>query len=173
MEQLIPQAKPSRREIGEYRRRYVTVTHPEVVACGHKFSGQVPNQSNCYFCWESYFKVAADMSQLHAELIEGGKDALRTKYGNKFVKAFARLLNEEVDTLLTERKDGIQEENRGSEGASGEAIGTDDGRGEVEASGSTIEDDGQEERNGELSDALGSEGGETNPEHQDEPSISG
>lgn len=95
MEQLIPQAKPSRREIGEYRRRYVTVTHPEVVACGHKFSGQVPNQSNCYFCWESWFKLNPDLDKLHQILSDEGPKGLEKKYGSKVVKAFKKFLQEE------------------------------------------------------------------------------
>lgn len=167
-----PERKPSRKEIGEYNRRHYTRVLPTVTACEHKYTGQPP-RLNCSDCWNAFFKTSADVTGLHAELVEGGIPALKAKYGNKFVKAFARMLNADFNARLNERIDGIQEETGGSEGAGSEAGSTDDASGETEATGSTIQNDGQEEQHGELSDQTGEASGEVNPEYQDGTPITG
>lgn len=162
----MPEKKLNRKEIGEYNRRHFTRVLPTVTACDHKFDGQPP-RFNCEYCWEAFFKTAADVSKLHTELVEGGIPALKAKYGNKFVKAFSRMLNADADRLLTERADAIQEQEGGSEGASGETGSSDNASGEAEETGSTVANDGQEEQNGELPDSSGVTSGQANTEHQD------
>lgn len=162
-------ARPTRKEVGEYRRRYVTIKYPTVIACDHKFTGRVPSL-NCEDCWYAWFKTAANITEMHTLMVEGGQSALISKYGKKVAKAFRSFLQQE---LLPERNDGVQEEDGGSQGASSEGGSTDDERGEAETSGSSISNDGQEEQNGELIDQVGGQGEEDNPQHQDESSVSG
>lgn len=90
----VPQ-KLSRKEIGQLRRRHLTVVNSTVTACGHKFSNRVPS-TNCFWCYQAYFKTCADLDEIHQQLRVGGRQVLTAKYGKKFVKMFGQFLNDEL-----------------------------------------------------------------------------
>src|ERR1035437_10100990 len=50
----IPEPKPTRKQIGEWRNAKFTVRHSTVNGCGHKLDlRQFPSNANCWDCWEA------------------------------------------------------------------------------------------------------------------------
>jgi hypothetical protein len=92
-------AKPqplTRKQLGQLRRRYLTVVHGTVRACGHKFNSRSQPKLNCNYCWDAYFMTAVDTAAIHDDLMKGGKAQLVNVYGTKFTKQFGRFLTEQL-----------------------------------------------------------------------------
>ena len=102
---VVPETpKPlTRKEIGRLRRRYTTVVHSTVKACGHKFNPKTQPRTNCEACWEAYFMTAVDTAAIHDDLQKGGKAKLITVYGKVFTKMFGRFL---MNELMKEAENG-------------------------------------------------------------------
>lgn len=88
-----PAQKPqqlTRAQIGQMRRRYITIMHGVVKACGHKakFSATKIPRSNCVECWRAYFMTSVDLESIHVVLTQRGAKELIKQKGIKFVKAF-------------------------------------------------------------------------------------
>lgn len=104
--------KLTKKQIGQLRRQYFTITHGTVTACGHKakFSQTQQPNSNCVNCWVAYFMTAVDLEGIHAIISQRGVKELERQKGKKFVKQFhgflsSRLLpmlNNEVNKALPE-----------------------------------------------------------------------
>lgn len=86
----------TRKQIGEIRRRYITVVHGTVRACEHKFDPTRPPKNNCEYCWEAYFVTATDTAAIHDDLMKGGKKRLQAVYGDVFTKAFGKFLTNQM-----------------------------------------------------------------------------
>lgn len=86
----------TRKELGQLRRRYITVTHGTVRACGHKFDSTRQPKLNCTDCWDAYFMTAVDTAAIHDDLMKGGKKQLVNVYGKVFTKQFGRFLTEQM-----------------------------------------------------------------------------
>src|ERR1700690_3494616 len=66
---VLPKAPEySRKQIGEMRRRFMTVVHDTVSACGHKFRKDAQPTNNCPHCWYAYFKMCVNMAEIHRQL---------------------------------------------------------------------------------------------------------
>jgi|SRR6185295_9895296 len=113
----------TRAEIGKLRRQHITIVKGFVTACEHSYDPNRPPRNNCFWCWQAFFRLSQDLVTLHEELrVPGGVQAVKSKYGEKFVKMFKRFISDELlpDAPVEERKtDGIrQEAERGEEGPS-------------------------------------------------------
>lgn len=99
-EKQTEQPKLSRKEIGELRRRYMTVEHSAVNKCGHKLDTNHQPKDNCPDCWEAYFKVGLDLAEVQKVFgMEDGAYQLERKFGKKFVKRFKQFLHDELMAL--------------------------------------------------------------------------
>ena len=149
--------KLTRKQIGEMRRQFMTVTHGTVILCGHKLDVKNQPKNNCPPCWEAYFKTGENrLVVLHDTLVTKGLPALRAQYGDKLVKQFARFLDNE---LYQERNDGISEEGEGSPSTEAGSGGTGIGSGEIQSTLRAVEPVGQETRHDEQPDATGQAAG--------------
>lgn len=93
----------TRKELGQLRRRYITVVHGTVRACGHKFNPKSQPRTNCESCWEAYFFTAVDTAAIHDDLQKGGKEKLIAVYGKVFTKQFGIFL---MNQLMKEAENG-------------------------------------------------------------------
>jgi hypothetical protein len=94
----VPERIYTKKEIGQMRRRYVTVQNSTVVTCGHKFKtdGSTPS-TNCDDCWHAFFKVNPELiERIHNILRTSGAGVLMASMGRKFVKKFMRYLEAEL-----------------------------------------------------------------------------
>lgn len=103
--EVISETKPpqfTKKQLGQLRRQYVTITHGTVRACGHaaKFTATKQPNSNCVDCWKAFFMSVVDLDNVHKMLTEQGVKVLEKKYGIKFVRNFhgflATALNQPV-----------------------------------------------------------------------------
>jgi len=100
-EQSVVPEKPqelSRKQIGQLRRRFITVTHGTVLACGHKAkfdTGRQPT-NNCVSCWDAFFHTSCDLDAIHKVLTEQGVKAFTARFGDKFAKNFRGFLHKEL-----------------------------------------------------------------------------
>lgn len=87
--------KLTKKQVGELRRRFVTINHGTVRACGHKakFGDNKQPGNNCVDCWTAFFMSVVDLEQVHKFLTEKGVKAFKGKYGTKFTKAFHGFLS--------------------------------------------------------------------------------
>ena len=83
-------AKLTRKQLGQLRRQYLTITHGTVRACKHKakFAKDKDPKNNCVSCWSAYFMTSVDLEFIHAVLTQKGSKALIAMKGIKFVKHF-------------------------------------------------------------------------------------
>ena len=94
----VPERTYTKKEIGQMRRRYITVQNSTVVTCGHKFKtdGSTPS-TNCDDCWSAFFKVNPELiERIHNILRTSGAGVLMATMGRKFVKKFMRYLTAEL-----------------------------------------------------------------------------
>jgi hypothetical protein len=89
----VPATKPAqmtRKQIGQLRRQYFTVTHGTVKACGHKakFSATKQPANNCVDCWTAFFATNVDLLGVHKLLTDKGVRGLEKQYGTKFMRNF-------------------------------------------------------------------------------------
>lgn len=147
----VKSASPTRKQIGEWRRANVTLVNPMVMLCGHKFLGTRNPATDCEECWRAYFKTNFDLGVFHDELLQSRilnkgnpkrypkpMSALEATYGKKFVEAFGRYLNNELQKGMH----GVSEKNSG--GTEGEVGTTSDSSGEVQTLSSAGENPEQE-----------------------------
>ena len=107
----VPERTYTKKEIGQMRRRYVTVQNSTVVTCGHKFKtdGSTPS-TNCDDCWSAFFKVNPELiERIHNILRTSGASVLMASMGRKFVKKFMRYLTAELVTPEGVTLEGIEE----------------------------------------------------------------
>ena len=85
----------TRKQLGQMRRRYVTINHGRVKACGHKakFSKDKQPNSNCMECWKAYFMTSVDLEGVHVILTQKGAKELIKQRGTKFTKMFHGFLS--------------------------------------------------------------------------------
>jgi hypothetical protein len=87
----------TKKQIGQLRRRYITVVHGTVRACGHRFDPKrAPRMSNCEDCWVTYFVTAVDTAAVHDDLMKGGKKRLVSVYGKTFTDQFGKFLQNQM-----------------------------------------------------------------------------
>jgi hypothetical protein len=93
---------PTRKEIGEWRRTNITITHGTVKACGHRarFSATQQPKNNCAECWTAWFMTHCDLEGLHVVITKQGVRALIAQRGTKFVKMFRGFLNARLMPML-------------------------------------------------------------------------
>src|ERR1700685_2239154 len=96
-EPALPQAAPeklTKKQVGQLRRQYVTITHGTVKACGHKanFNKTKYPSNNCVSCWEAFFVTSVDLEGVHAVLSKGGRELVKVR-GSKFTKMFHGFLS--------------------------------------------------------------------------------
>ena len=94
--------KLTRKQIGQLRRQYVTITHGTVKACEHKarFGKGNDPKNNCIYCWEAYFMTSVDLDFIHAVLTQKGGKALVALKGTKFVRMFHGFLSSKMLPML-------------------------------------------------------------------------
>jgi hypothetical protein len=85
-----PPEKLTRKQLGQLRRQYLTITHGTVKACEHKarFSRDHDPKNNCPSCWAAYLATSVDLDFVHAVLTTKGGKALVAMKGTKFVRMF-------------------------------------------------------------------------------------
>ena len=93
-----PPEKLTRKQIGQLRRQYLTITHGTVKACGHKatFSKDHDPKNNCVDCWSAYFATSVDLDFVHTVLTTKGGKALVAMKGTKFVRMFHGFLSSQL-----------------------------------------------------------------------------
>lgn len=96
----------SRKELGQIRKHYYTVQHPEVTACGHKIDLGKPPVRNCEECWYAYFKTSANLEEIRTVMGVGGISGLTARFGIKFAKAFRDFLHFEL-TIPAPPEEGL------------------------------------------------------------------
>lgn len=100
---------PTELELRKLRRQYVTVMHPTVASCGHKFSGEPTN--NCQDCWFAFFQHFGELTKTADNLFqEHGKDALIAVRGEKFTKNFTRFMSTLANTLKEVKTERINDQ---------------------------------------------------------------
>jgi hypothetical protein len=132
-----PPEKLTRKQLGQLRRQYLTITHGTVKACEHKarFSKDHDPKNNCVHCWEAYFMTSVDLDLVHAVLTQKGARALTAMKGTKFVRMFHGFLSSKMLPMLQAEinKENAAElpaqivggtfDNRGNEGSEVPTIG--------------------------------------------------
>jgi hypothetical protein len=93
-----PPEKLTRKQLGQLRRQYLTITHGTVKACEHKarFSKEHDPKNNCIDCWSAYFATSVDLDFIHTVLTTKGVKALVAMKGNKFTKMFHGFLSSQL-----------------------------------------------------------------------------
>ena len=97
-----PPEKLTKKQLGQLRRQYMTITHGTVKACGHKarFSKDHDPKNNCAPCWAAYFATSVDLDLVHAVLTQKGVKALVAMKGTKFTKMFHGFLSSQILPVL-------------------------------------------------------------------------
>ena len=85
-----PPEKLTRKQIGQLRRQYLTITHGTVKACDHlaRFSKDHDPKNNCIDCWSAYLETSVDLEFVHTILTTKGVAELTKIKGKKFVRMF-------------------------------------------------------------------------------------
>ena len=85
-----PPEKLTRKQLGQLRRQYLTITHGRVKACDHlaRFSKTKDPGNNCTACWSAFFSTSVDLEFIHTVLTTKGVKALVAMKGTKFTKMF-------------------------------------------------------------------------------------
>ena len=93
-----PPEKLTRKQLGQLRRQYLTITHGTVKACEHKarFSRDHDPKNNCVDCWSAYFATSVDLELIHTVLTSRGGKALVAMKGTKFTKMFHGFLSSQL-----------------------------------------------------------------------------
>jgi hypothetical protein len=94
--------KLTRKQLGQLRRQYVTITHGTVKSCEHlaRFSKDHDPKNNCIYCWGAYFMTSVDLDLVHAVLTQKGARALTAMKGTKFVRMFHGFLSTKMLPML-------------------------------------------------------------------------
>ena len=108
-----PPEKLTRKQLGQLRRQYLTITHGTVKACEHKarFSKDHDPKNNCVDCWSAYFATSVDLDFIHTVLTTKGVKALVAMKGTKFVRMFHGFISSQLlPALAAETNDKPQDE---------------------------------------------------------------
>jgi hypothetical protein len=99
-----PPEKLTRKQLGQLRRQYLTITHGTVKACEHKarFSRDHDPKSNCVDCWSAYLETSVDLEFVHTILTTKGVAELTKIKGKKFVRMFHGWLSSQLVPALSE-----------------------------------------------------------------------
>ena len=99
--------KLTRKQLGQLRRQYVTITHGTVKSCEHlaRFSKDHDPKNNCVHCWGAYFATSVDLEFIHAVLTTKGVKALIAMRGTKFAKMFHGFLASQLLPALAAEVD--------------------------------------------------------------------
>jgi hypothetical protein len=131
----VPEPEYTPLQIGQMRRRYVTVTLGHVVTCNHPFWTDKQPARNCDDCWFAFFKVNPELiERIHNILRTSGAGVLMATMGRKFVKKFGKYLETVLHTEQEERQDGISEETEGGGDSLRETLSTPEHGGEIQVS---------------------------------------
>ena len=99
-----PPEKLTRKQIGQLRRQYLTITHGRVKACDHlaRFSKDHDPKNNCIDCWSAYLETSVDLEFVHTILTTKGVAELTKIKGKKFVRMFHGWLSSQLVPALSE-----------------------------------------------------------------------
>jgi hypothetical protein len=99
-----PPEKLTRKQLGQLRRQYLTITHGTVKACEHKarFSKDHDPKNNCIDCWSAYLETSVDLEFVHTILTTKGVAELTKIKGKKFVRMFHGWLSSQLVPALSE-----------------------------------------------------------------------
>ena len=99
-----PPEKLTRKQIGQLRRQYLTITHGTVKACDHlaRFSKDHDPKNNCIDCWSAYLETSVDLEFVHTILTTKGVAELTKIKGKKFVRMFHGWLSSQLVPALSE-----------------------------------------------------------------------
>lgn len=99
-----PPEKLTRKQLGQLRRQYVTITHGRVKACDHlaRFSKDHDPKNNCIDCWSAYLETSVDLEFVHTILTTKGVAELTKIKGKKFVRMFHGWLSSQLVPALSE-----------------------------------------------------------------------
>jgi hypothetical protein len=94
---IIADEKPklTRSEIKKLRRQFVTVIHPRVAGCMHRYTpDRQPRHRNCEHCWFAFFQNHGNLVQTTDELhsTEGGIQMIVDLQGIKFLRRFRQFM---------------------------------------------------------------------------------
>ena len=94
----------TRKQLGQLRRQYMTITHGTVRACGHlaRFSKDHDPKNNCIDCWSAYLATSVDLEFVHTILTTKGVAELTKIKGKKFVRMFHGWLSSQLVPALSE-----------------------------------------------------------------------
>ena len=93
-----PPEKLTRKQLGQLRRQYLTITHGRVKACDHlaRFSKDHDPKNNCVDCWSAFFATSVDLEFVHTVLTTKGVKALVAMKGTKFVRMFHGFISSQL-----------------------------------------------------------------------------
>ena len=102
-----PPEKLTKKQLGQLRRQYVTITHGTVKSCDHlaRFSKDHDPKNNCTGCWGAYFATSVDLEFIHTVLTTKGVKALIAMRGTKFTKMFHGFLASQLLPALAAEVD--------------------------------------------------------------------
>lgn len=82
-------------DIKKFNKIYVTVQHPRVKECGHRFDEFHEPRHNCEFCWFAFFNTHGDLVKTVDEIFhkENGIHVLTALKGKKFVRNFTKFMS--------------------------------------------------------------------------------
>ena len=107
-----PPEKLTRKQLGQLRRQYMTVTHGTVRACGHlaRFSKDHDPKNNCISCWGAYFSTSVDLDLLSEVLREAlGRTFLEYGLGPEgtYSKLYFKTKNDQVRSYMKGVTNGL------------------------------------------------------------------
>ena len=107
-----PPEKLTRKQLGQLRRQYLTITHGRVKACDHlaRFSKDHDPKNNCVDCWSAFFATSVDLEFVHTVLTTKGVKALVAMRGTKFVRMFHGFISSQLLPALAAETNGDKSE---------------------------------------------------------------
>jgi hypothetical protein len=175
----VPQPKLTKKQIGQLRRRYMTVVHSAVTACGHKvkFDEVHMPTNNCVDCWTAYFMTNVDLEGIHIVLTKKGVRALTALKGTKFVKMFHGFLSSKLLPMLKAETEQLVPADPtvivgGINGGNGSTEVSNQST-EILSNQSAVEADGQEAQHNGVNSADGQHASCSHTEHTAGPADSG
>lgn len=90
-----PEKVLSEGELKNYRKQYVTVVLPRVLACGHRLDlGRQPRNKNCEDCWFAWFNEHGEICQQLDEMNTAhGDDVIVQLQGVKFLHRWRQFMS--------------------------------------------------------------------------------
>ena len=112
------QPKLSNTEIRRLRGLYMTVRHPHVAACGHKYVADKQPRHNCEDCWFAWMNSHGELVQTTDELFQttGGVELIKQLRGSKFLKMFLRFMSTVANLKAQEAANVAQSQQETADG---------------------------------------------------------